>query len=47
VRDLHAYTTTLVSRAAGATGAKGNRDSVKPRLSADGRYLAFESIASL
>jgi Tol biopolymer transport system component len=47
VRDLQAGTTTLVSRAAGAAGAKGNRESVfGPAISADGRFVAFTSLAS-
>jgi Tol biopolymer transport system component len=46
VRDLQANTTTLVSRADGAAGAKGNGNSVAPSISADGRYVAFESVAT-
>jgi Calx-beta domain-containing protein/WD40 repeat protein len=46
VRDLQTNTTMLVSRATGATGAKGNSFSVAPRISADGRVVAFESFAS-
>jgi hypothetical protein len=45
VRDLDARTTTLVSRAAEATGAGGNADSARPALSADGRHVSFESEA--
>lgn len=45
VRDLQASTTTLVSRA-GAAGAKGNAQSLRPVISADGRYVAFESQAT-
>jgi Tol biopolymer transport system component len=46
VRDLRADTTTLVSRATGATGAKGNGPSYEPSLSGDGRFVAFTSGAS-
>jgi Tol biopolymer transport system component len=46
VRDLVANTTTLVSRATGATGAKGNSVSTEPAISADGRFVAFHSLAS-
>jgi Tol biopolymer transport system component len=46
VRDLHADTTTLVSRAAGPTGTKGNRDSFEAAVSADGRFVAFSSRAT-
>jgi Tol biopolymer transport system component len=46
VRDLQANTTTLVSRAAGAAGAKGNDDSLYPAVSADGRFVAFHSGAT-
>jgi Tol biopolymer transport system component len=35
--------TTLVSRAAGADGAPADRSSVRARVSADGRYIAFAS----
>jgi Tol biopolymer transport system component len=45
VRDLQNGTTTLVSiNQAGA--ATGNSFSDKPSISADGRYVAFESLAS-
>jgi Tol biopolymer transport system component len=43
VRDTAADTTTLVSRASG--GAKGNKESDHPSISADGRYVAFRSFA--
>ena len=43
VRDLVAQTTTLVSRAPGLAGAKGNGRSVDPAISADGRHVAFAS----
>lgn len=46
VRDLVAHTTLLVSRAGGATGAKGNGDSSQPAISATGRWVAFESLAT-
>ena len=46
VRDLQQNTTTLVSRASGASGASGNNTSIDPSLSADGRYITFRSLAS-
>ena len=46
VRDLQAHTNVLVSRAGGATGAKGNAFSNRPAISPDGRFVAFDSIAS-
>src|SRR5262249_10887083 len=46
VRDLQTDTTTLVSRASGAAGAKGNSDSNSPSISADGRFVAFVSFAT-
>jgi len=46
VRDLQANTTTLVDRATGAPGAKANTGSRNPELSADGRYVAFDSLAT-
>jgi Ca2+-binding RTX toxin-like protein len=46
VRDLQAHTTTLVSRAAGRAGAKGNDSSFEAAVSADGRFVAFTSFAS-
>ena len=45
VRDLQANTTTLVSRASGASGAAADLWSAAPSISADGRYVAFESVA--
>ena len=45
VRDLRAHTTALVSRASGAHGAKGDDYSDFALLSADGRFVAFESDA--
>ncbi|MCS5723745.1 cell wall-binding repeat-containing protein [Herbiconiux sp. CPCC 203407] len=44
-RDRRTGTTTLVSAAAGA-GIAGDRDSVDPSLSADGRTVAFASKAT-
>jgi Ca2+-binding RTX toxin-like protein len=47
VRDLESNSTELVSRASGATGAKGNDPSFgTPSISADGRLVAFDSTAS-
>ena len=45
VRDLQTHTTTLVSRQGGGNGAAADRDSFEPAISADGRYIAFESEA--
>ena len=45
VRDLVAGTTTLISVNCEATGG-GNSDSYLPALSDDGRYVAFNSIAT-
>jgi Tol biopolymer transport system component len=47
VRDLDTGLTELVSRASGATGVAGDKLSLLPSLSADGRYVAFESAAQL
>jgi len=46
VRDLKTNRTILVSRAQGKQGAAGGGDSSNPSISADGRYVAFESYAS-
>jgi len=46
LRDLKTNRTLLVSRAQGKHGAAGNGDSSSPSISADGRYVAFESYAS-
>lgn len=46
VRNLKTNRTTLVSRAGGERGAAANGDSSNPSISADGRYVAFESYAS-
>jgi Tol biopolymer transport system component len=46
VRDLKTNRTVLASRAQGRDGAAANGDSSNPSISADGRYVAFESYAS-
>jgi Tol biopolymer transport system component len=46
VRDREDATTTLVSRASGSSGAKGNNISLAPSISADGRFTSFESGAT-
>ena len=46
LRDVVSGDTTLVSRATGLAGAKGNGDSIRGRLSADGHLVAFGSNAS-
>ena len=46
MRDLQTAATVLVSRAAGATGEKGDFDSYFPEISADGRFVTFESAAT-
>lgn len=46
VRDWRAHKTILVSRATGQDGDKGNRDSVVPSISADGRFIALQSDAT-
>lgn len=43
VRDLETDRTILVSRAPGASGAKGNQGGSDPDISADGRYVVFQS----
>ncbi len=43
VHDLHTGQTTRVSTS--STGAAGNADSFRPSLSADGRFVAFASLA--
>src|SRR5215212_4521481 len=45
-RDLQTDTTTLVSRASGVAGANSNGISSGMSLSADGRFVAFQSLAS-
>jgi Tol biopolymer transport system component len=44
VHDLRSGRIDLISR--GSNGELGNRDSYSPSLSADGRYVAFSSLAS-
>ena len=46
VRDVLTSTTTLVSRATGAAGAKGNGVSNLPQISTNGRYVVFQSQAT-
>lgn len=46
VRDVSGATTTLVSRGPGVSGAVGDDYSAQPAISADGRYVAFESFAT-
>ncbi len=46
VRDVVAATTTLVSRATGVAGAKGDEQSTRPAISGDGSAVAFSSYAS-
>ncbi len=46
VRDVQAGTTTAVSRADGASGARANESSSGTSISPDGRYIAFESSAT-
>jgi Tol biopolymer transport system component len=46
LRDLKTNRTLLVSRGQGRRGAPGSGDSSSPAISADGRYVAFESYAS-
>ena len=46
VRDRRTGAVELVSRASGPAGAKGNRHSFNPRISANGRYVAFRSNSS-
>ena len=45
VRDMQTGTTTLVSINAAGTGS-GNQSSTFPRISTDGRYVAFVSLAT-
>jgi Tol biopolymer transport system component len=47
LRDLHTNSTSYVSRARGATGTPGNGNSLSPSISADGRFVAFDSRATL
>jgi len=46
VRDLQAGTTTLASRAFGASGEDGDNTSFSPSISADGNVVAFASTAN-
>ena len=46
VRDLKAHTTILASRASGKAGARGNGYSLTSSISANGRFVAFDSYAS-
>lgn len=46
VRDLKTDRTMLVSRASGRQGQPGSGDSSRPAISANGRYIAFQSYAS-
>jgi Tol biopolymer transport system component len=46
VRDLQQNTTALVSRDSGATGAKGNGESFFPEISANGRFVVFQTRAT-
>jgi hypothetical protein len=46
VRDMHSFTTTLASRATGASGARANDSSAPPAISGDGRYVALSSRAT-
>ena len=46
VRDRALNITTLVSRADGPAGAGGNGSSEEPSISADGRWVAFQSAAT-
>ena len=43
VRDLQSGTTALASRVSGAAGAAGDADAEDPSISADGRFVAFQS----
>lgn len=46
VRDLQSSQTTLVSRAGGSDGSTANSPATRPSISADGRYVAFDSQAT-
>lgn len=46
VRDMEAGTTTAVSRASGAAGELADEKSRADSISADGRYVAFQSAAT-
>ena len=44
--DAGSNSVELVSRASGASGAPGDGNSINPAVSADGRYVSFESAAT-
>ena len=44
--DAGTNSVELVSRASGASGAPGDGYSINPAVSADGRYVSFESVAT-
>ena len=44
--DAVSNSVELVSRATGASGAPGDGNSINPAVSADGRYVSFESVAT-
>jgi len=44
VRDRHTHTTTRVS--VSSSGTQANNDSNEPAISADGRFVAFDSAAT-
>jgi Tol biopolymer transport system component len=46
VRDTQRGVLSLVSRASGSAGAKGNGESTRGAISADGRFVAFSSRAT-
>ena len=46
LRDLNLGTTTLVSHSTGSPLRAGNGESFYPTVSADGRYVAFQSAAT-
>jgi surface antigen len=46
VRDRRSDTTTLVSRATGASGTQANSESANPAISDDGRNVGFDSAAT-
>lgn len=47
VRDMQTGTTTLVSRASGASGLIADANCDNPRISNDGNYVVFESLSNL
>ncbi|MGI8461426.1 MAG: hypothetical protein ACR2OC_07300 [Solirubrobacterales bacterium] len=46
VRDISTGALDLISRASGSAGAKASSGSSEPAVSADGRYVAFQSAAT-